>query len=388
MSAHSPSDEILIVGGGIAGLAFALALHRRGLKCRILEQAPAISEIGAGLLLSPNACRVLQSLGVMNALKERSCVVPRWLVLNTEGETLQNLNPHSSRKDLSVSTRRSDLQSVLLEALPTEWMCSGWKAHSYEDSYGGALVRSTEGKTHCARLIVAADGSHSAAADSRLHPQGYVGWRALVDDVPDRWKNGCVSETWGQGMRFGIAAVNDRQCYWYASANSEPGRAPTAEQTHSKLLRRFEDWHDPIPSMIHRTPPEQILRHDIADAIPNWKEPGFRRVVKIGDAAHPMTPNLGQGAALALEDAWELAAFIATGRDLTTSIQRFHHQRKWRVMKIWLASRLLGEAIQCEHPRLNKVRDLLAQWTPDGLASWSLRRLLAFHPTSPTMLRV
>ena len=391
MAALSPTDEIVIVGGGIAGLAVALALHRHGFQCQVLEQAHGLSEVGAGLLLSPNACRVLACLGVLDDLRERSSVTPRWVVLDSSGKTLQTLHPSSRASDLSISTRRTDLQSVLLERLPSGWIRPGWKVTSYEDGFGSASAISAGGESAQGKLVIASDGAKSAArlgsgSKHSMTPQGYVGWRALGETVPENWVDGRVTESWGDGMRFGIAAVSDNRCYWYASANAQPGQHPTTEQTHDELVRRFRDWHAPIPELIQRTPPDQILRHDISDAIPTLRPPSFRRTVMIGDAAHPLTPNLGQGAALALEDAWELAVAIAAESSLGKALLRFHRRRRWRIGLIWLASRALGEAIQCEHPFGNWARDHLALWTPDQVASLGLRSLLAFQPTPSKFL--
>lgn len=378
----SDTAELIIAGGGIAGLATAIALRQRGIEAQVLEQAPEIREIGAGLLLAPNACKVLEKLGALGFLREgRAVEVPRWELRNWRGKLLSALSvPRDG--ELALSTRWSDLQLALLSCLPLDFVQLGCQVKAVRLLPDGVLLSPSDGREMKARQVIIADGAHSAARNSlwlgsEPHYCGYVGWRGIVDHVPRGWEAGRVSESWGQGRRFGIAPVGGGRTYWYATANV-PAAQCHARVSIAQLRRDFAGWHAPVAEILEAMRDEDLLQHPIADRrpLPHWQLE--EKAVLIGDAAHPLTPNLGQGASMALEDAWELAGLWGR-RDAMTCYEK---RRRWRVMRLWAMSGSLGKLIQWEGATACGFRDLQLRATPDALSTAMMRSILRYEPAA------
>lgn len=221
---------------------------------------------------------------------------------------------------------------------------------------------------------------------NRLGCSGYVGWRAVVCGVPAGYSGPWLSETWGRGGRFGIAPTGGDRTYWYASANLPSGAMDDPVTRQQQLLDRFAEWHRPIAQLIARTPPADILFTPIHDRAPEFRLTGARReladrCIFLGDAAHPLTPNLGQGACLAMEDAAELAAVLPVElHDLTrlrAAWAEYTGKRQRRARAIWRVSRWVGRLVQCEQPVLCHLRDgwmaATPGWVHDQATRWIFR---------------
>lgn len=372
-------SEVIIVGGGIGGLAAAIALRQCGVEAIVLEQAPELGEIGAGLLLAPNACKVLERLGALDFLSERSVTVTRWELRNWKGSLLSALTiPRAGES--SLSTRRSDLQGALLQCLPADIIRLGCVANAATLLSDGVRIDLADGRQMKARRVIVADGAHSLVRGS-LWPGreprycGYVGWRGLVDHVPAGWESGRVSESWGHGRRFGIAPVGDGRTYWYASANVSAARCRERVGI-SELRRDFAGWHDPVTEILEAMSDDALLQHPIADRRPGWHWQLEEKIALLGDAAHPLTPNLGQGASMALEDAWELAVRW----NQPHAMARYEQARRLRVMRLWAISRWFGKMIQWRNPLLCGLREVQMKVIPDAFATAMMRRLLHYVP--------
>lgn len=209
----------------------------------------------------------------------------------------------------------------------------------------------------------------------------YAGYTALRGVTPDRVEISSAGETLGRGARFGVLPLQDGRIYWYATV-TQPANHPITDNK-TELLRRFGEWHDPIPELLNRTPGDAVLRNDILDLrkpLPSFVN---SRVVLIGDAAHAMTPNLGQGGNQALEDAVTLASFIHQHADIDVALSRYDAIRRPRTTRVARQSRNMGRLTQARNPFLSEVRDLLIRAIPESLAS---RPSVAIQSWTPPVL--
>jgi 2-polyprenyl-6-methoxyphenol hydroxylase-like FAD-dependent oxidoreductase len=212
--------------------------------------------------------------------------------------------------------------------------------------------------------------------DAGLLYSGYVAWRAAVPFTleSDHWW-----ESWGRGARFGAGGLLGERVYWYATANAPDGTPDAPGGRKAELLHRFQGWHHPIRALLERTEESAILRNDLHDHDPlrRWSA---GRVTLLGDAAHPTTPNLGQGACMAIEDAVVLARCLKETGDLAAALAAYEARRKPRTSAITLRSRRLGRIAQWEHPAACALRDGLLRRLPPRLRLRELQWLCAFAP--------
>ncbi|MQY11605.1 Aurachin C monooxygenase/isomerase [Streptomyces sp. RB5] len=342
----------VVVGAGIGGLAAAVGLDRAGWQVTVLEQAPAAREAGAGLSLLTNAQRALDRLGVGDTV--RACaasMAPGGDGLRTRsGRRLQAPpDPAFWREhglDIAVLTR-PDLHGALRFALPRRSVRTGCEVLGAESTRDGATVtyRTACGeRTLSGDVVVAADGAYSrirAALWPRLPGPVYSGhsvWRGIAEGVDGDAEPG--GSTWGPGAEFGRMPLTGGRIYWFAVANTPEGTRYSDE--YAEVTRRFGTWHDPIPALIAATPPAKVLRHDVFELPKPLPCYTAGRVVLLGDAAHLMTSDLGQGACQALEDAAVLCAELA-GDDVDRALTRYDEQRRERSQLIAAASHRMGE---------------------------------------------
>ena len=380
---ESPQPRILIAGAGIGGLALAIALQRNGMTPVIWEKAQALREIGAGLLLTPNAVWILKRLGLFDPTCRAGMVVNRWEILNRSGRVLQTFRQD---RDLpSISVARSAFQQLLLAGCPPETVRLDHEVRDVrQNATGGSIaVTSGRGATFAADLVVGADGGNStvrAAVEASTMPRvlGYVGWRGLVNRVPGGWESGRITESWGDGGRFGIAAVSAERTYWYATENAPAGWSKRVEKRKAHLLHRFQDWHAPVRDLIDATEDSEILLSPISEhrRLRSWHRDS---VTLLGDAAHLMTPNLGQGAAMAVEDAWTLAECLRGQGCGIAALRRYERLRKRRASLIVWLSRQIGRLIQLQHPAITMARDAALRLTPDWLGACMLAPVFNFR---------
>ncbi|GIJ65937.1 FAD-dependent oxidoreductase [Virgisporangium ochraceum] len=349
----------VVVGGGIAGLATAVGLGRAGWRVTVLERQPELSAAGAGILLWPNALYALDALG-LGEQTVRAGVENRGDggVRAPDGSWLSRINGADLERRLgraAVTIHRAELHRILVAGLAD-----------------GTEVRTNAEVTAVpdeGDLVVVADGIHSAlrrqlAPESRIRDSGQVAWRAVTPGEFDLSAGG--GETAGRGWRFGLASVGPRGVYWYA-AGPGPLRTTSPADQLAELRRLFAGWHDPIPALLAAARPEQLLHHQLADLDP---VPPMRygiRIALMGDAAHAMTPNLGQGAAQALEDAVTLIADVAGG-DLAGGLARYDAARRPRGARYVRDSRRAGQVFGATGRAACALRDLVLRATPGRVA--------------------
>ncbi|MCH8550979.1 MAG: FAD-dependent monooxygenase [Natronospirillum sp.] len=379
------TPKAVIVGAGISGLVCAIALQRQNISVRVLEQADTLAPVGAGLSLWPNALHALGALGLSDAVTAAGARLRRGEIRQADGRVLSSMDTAglAARTGMPcVMIHRAALHGLLLQALAPDTVSTGQTAESVVAAGGEgtpARLRLHSGEELEADILIAADGANSRIRRqlwpaSDLVYRGYTAWRGIVR-APHSARLGESGESWGRGCRFGWSAVDHERIYWFATANQPAGETVGGEARLSRLQTLFGDWHAPIPTLLEATPAEDILQNDIHDLPPlaSWHR---GRTVLLGDAAHPTTPNLGQGACMGIESALVLARQLDRHTSPEAAFKAFFQQRHKRVTGVMLQSRRIGAAGQWSSPAACWLRNRLASVIPSRLSEWQLDRLV------------
>ncbi|MER5635921.1 NAD(P)/FAD-dependent oxidoreductase [Kitasatospora sp. NPDC002227] len=341
----------VVVGAGVGGLATAIGLRRAGWQVTVLERRAELERYGTAFALHPTAQDALDRLGVGEAVRRRAVPYRSAQVRTPDGRVLaqlplERLERKAGRPELLIS--RPYLIDTLVAGL---------------DALGEVTVRLGANAADPAALaaghdlLVGADGLRSAVRSkcfgTRSGPRkvGSVAWIGIADFESDRH-----GETWGRGRFFGLTPVEPGRTNWYA--------AVPEGTTADDLPGLFAGWHDPIPRILAESDPASWLRYEMRHlhpALPGFVHDG--RVALVGDAAHAMTPNLGQGACTALLDAEALTR--AVGRHgpagLPAALRAYDRERRRSAQRTAFASRALHRFVSTGHPRL---RDTVARLLP------------------------
>jgi 2-polyprenyl-6-methoxyphenol hydroxylase-like FAD-dependent oxidoreductase len=365
---------VIVVGAGIGGLAVAQGLLRHGWDVTVFERSSDLRAEGAGIALAPNAVRAVDWLGLGDSLRTHGFVQGPVGIRRPSGRWMMRTNAEQLQQRFGVpsySMHRSTVQAVLLEGLDGVIRTGHTVTALAQDEVRAQIEfdHETGGGTAEADLVVAADGV-SSRLRAMLFPgcagpvfAGYVAWRGLVAE--DRyWGNrlgSTLTETWGRGHRFGIGPLSDGRGYWYATASWPSGSG--RELGTTGLAELFGGWHDPIPDVLDANE-APVLCHDIvylAEPLPSYVD---GRVALLGDAAHAATPDLGQGAALALEDAVVLVAALDECPNVPEALERYHRERRERCQRMVRASAMVGRIGQWDGRLATGLRNTVASLVP------------------------
>ncbi|MGF7161098.1 salicylate hydroxylase [Rhodoligotrophos appendicifer] len=382
----STSDSILIAGGGIAGLAVALALSRRGLPSRVLEQAKGFEEVGAGLQLGPNAMRALEALGVLDAVAPK-LVAPRAVEIRdgVSGKLLTAVPLGEA-----IETRfgaayhvvhRADLLAGLLAKARTEpsiTLETGMRLESFrQDAAGIAAI--VKGQEIAAPALIGADGLRSTIRE------------AVLRDGPPVYANHTLYRALVPRAKAPAAAAQDLVCLWLCPGGHVV-HYPVSGGAKVNIVAAFDNhWHEPgwgshgSKRALHTAFGRVTAPlHEVLDCTDRWlkwaamdrppaSQWGTGRVTLVGDAAHPVLPYLAQGAAMAIEDAVVLGRSLVGHGDLTTAFRAYEAERQPRVAQMQQHCRRLGRAYHARGA-LRIARNLvLGLMTPDrsyGQMKW------------------
>lgn len=343
--------RIAVIGGGIGGLSAALHLLRTGFDVHVYEQAPRITEIGAGIQMSPNASRLLIRLGLKAAL-DAAGVRPlavhqrRW----DDGRTLQRA-PLGAEIESTFGApyyhlHRADLANLLAAALPAERLHVGHKLVDLAQKGERVAAQFDNGATVETDLLVGADGIHSRVRHVLFGPEkprftGCVAWRGLVpaervarlgiEVASNNWMgpDGHVVHYWVSAGRFMNVVCVAEHGDWTSDSWTDKGNVADA-------LARYQGWHPTVRSLISAFPETYIWALHDRLPLPQWTA---GRVTLLGDACHPMLPFMAQGAAQSIEDGAALASLLAaTPEDVPAALRRYEEIRKPRATRLQEAS--------------------------------------------------
>ncbi len=361
--------EIGILGGGIAGLSAAFALHRQGHAVRVHERRAGPASMGAGVTLWPNAGFVLQELGL---LEDVAAVGGRPLSVHRKdaaGDSLGGLDIRVLDQIMGYPTHtilRRDLQGVLLDhvaraGIPVEF---GHRVVAIDlDAGGKAVARFENGERIRPDLLVGADGRMDSVArrfvagDNTPIYQGFVNWIGVAQGNGTLVSDLGIQDYWGTGDRFGCVAIRTDLVYWAAAqARPLPETTPAADM-HKEVMDLFAGWPEPVARLIEATPAHAIQLIAVHDLEPlhTWSR---ANVLLIGDAAHAPLPTSGQGACQALEDAWHLARCLdGTDGCLDEALLRFAAVREPKTRKLAEQGRMFARGLFANDPEACRIRN-------------------------------
>ncbi|PTX99890.1 hypothetical protein DB346_18955 [Verrucomicrobia bacterium LW23] len=386
--------KILILGGGVGGLAAAIALRRVGLEdVAVYEQAAEFTEVGAGLGVLSNAVRALEALGIDGPVRKHGFPLQVGQICNAQGRVLVSLE-FSSLLDPrypSYVAHRADLLGWLLDALPRDILHPGHKAVMVDISSPDRVALHFENGARAeGDVLIGADGIRSMVRTALWgeHPMRYAGQVCYRGIANYKLKEPHIMrEINGAGMRAAPIAISPERVYWWAALNGKPnmGDQDDPATRRERLLETYHNWPFEVPEVIAATPTEAILRNDLYDISPlkTWTQ---GRITLLGDAAHPMQPNLGQGACSSLEDAVVLARHMAPWAKRKTR----KRERVEEVLRLYEAERLprttrlvkeswnFGTTSLWSSPLAVALRDMLMSLMPPSIVARGFDRNMNF----------
>jgi 2-polyprenyl-6-methoxyphenol hydroxylase-like FAD-dependent oxidoreductase len=359
-------DMIHIIGAGIGGLTTALTLKQKGYKVRLYESATAIKPVGAGIVLASNGMQVFQKLGLQSALENAGHKIHQMCLTDEQIKPLSIADLTYFENKYNVTTlaiHRGDLQRILAENIGFEHITFGKRLATIEKKDNLYQLNFEDGSRVEAEIVIGADGIHSKVrnqifGEMRTRNALQPCWRGVCDMVlPEKYLNK-GHEAWGRGKRFGFFQINPQKVYWFALINQ-----PKLMNQNFNLLELFKDFHPDILNIISKTLDNQIIMNDIIDLKPihRWQQ---GNVCLVGDAAHATTPNLGQGACQAIEDAYTLGKCLENTNDIQFAFQQYEKKRMKKAHLVVNMSWQMGILAHLENRIGVWVRNAMLQHVP------------------------
>lgn len=378
--------QVVIAGGGISGLTLAVALAQKGCPVTVLEARDrSDTRGGAALAMAPNALWVLRRLGLADAVTARGSRITRYAFQRESGAELKTVSfqpLEATWHESAWCVPRAHILETLESTLPLHTIRHAaplesvrWDGQSFDLSGPfGALS---------ADLLIGADGAHSTVRD-QLWPavppqyQGFLAVRGvLTHSLPASQQHTAV-QTWGAHGEFGYSAMGENQVYWFATFRwDNPHQLPD----WATVLAEMAPWGDGARDFAERTPSDARLIHPIFDRIVPFADLAIPSTL-IGDAAHWMTPNTGQGACQGMLDAWVLAQQLVESPDVRTGLAQYRAQRLGQALRVARLSRMLGRII---HDPRHWPQHLVAWLLPRAPAAF-IQRAMAEAVGSPRQL--
>lgn len=374
-------SRIIISGGGIAGLTTAIALKQIGFHPLVCEAAPEIKPVGAGLALAANAIRAFKKLGIDDAVMAKGRLLNAFTIKDEKGRIITKTDSLTSSEKYGADNftiHRADLHRVLMSFLDKQEVQTNKRCIDFEKIDQKVLLHFSDGSSETADYLIAADGIHSPVRKKLLPSytirySGYTCWRSVIDIPSADLKE--ASETWGTRGRFGIVPLAHDKLYWFACIKARPDDERMKHYTVKELLQHFGNYHQPIPEILHKTKDEDLIWNDISD-LPPLPRFSFENILLIGDAAHATTPNMGQGACQAIEDAVILADCIQKVSSVSAAFSAFEKRRMDRTHYIVKQSRMIGNIAQIQNKYVACIRNAFMRSIPAKTREQQLDKVL------------
>lgn len=391
-------QKVIVIGGGIGGLTLARICLDADIPVEVYEKRSLLEMMSGpgGIFIQRNAMRVYQLLWngqLYDRFYQQGGTIREGGFFSKSGELLYLNSPRFIQADnLGICLLRSELQKILYESLPAGTVKTGYAFEDFAEDGDTVRVFFQNGSIAEGSVLVGADGLYSnvrarSQGKARLEPPIYSGmccWRGYFEasglPLHDQYS---WLEYWGQGNRFGYFDVGSGRFSFYAFANTPAGGTDEAEGGALNALRsRFSSYANPVPTILDALSDQPIYRDDIYDRDPLGQTWGRGRVTLIGDAAHPVQPNLGQGGCMAIEDAFELVKQLVTSSEesVPSLLRQFEASRSDRIQRVFMTSRQVGQLGQAETAIACFFRNWIYKLTPTRLADLQFKWLFDYRP--------
>ncbi|WP_139956961.1 FAD-dependent monooxygenase [Flavicella sediminum] len=360
-----------IIGAGIGGLTTAIALEQKGFTVRVFEQAEKIQAVGAGIILANNAMQVYQHLGLKTAIEKLGNPVSAMNITKANLSPLSNIDLSYFEKKYQVKNtaiHRGVLQQLLIRELKSTEIHLQHKLTGICKNTQGHTLQFDNGKEVQSEVLIAADGLHSKVRqelfpENEIRKAKQICWRGITDfRLPATYKNE-LNEAWGKTERFGFVQIAENKVYWYALKSF---KKEAEELSLAQIENYFDAYHPIIKNLIESTNKQQIHTAKISDLKPsgNWYQ---QNVCLLGDAAHATTPNMGQGACQAIEDAYVLSECLQK-YEVHKAFAEFQKLRIAKAHQVVSASWILGKMAHLSNPVLRALRNTMMRAMPSAMS--------------------
>lgn len=384
-------NNISIIGGGIGGLVTALCFDTLNISYKLYERAEQLKAIGAGIWLSPNALQVLEWINpkLLKEIQDAGNTFNRILVADHKLNPISDSNQNFVQEKFGYTTmaiHRGKLQQILYKYVNQNNVELHKEFEKFTENKAQSLTLHFTDKTIInTNAIIGADGIYSKVRKqlfpaSKLRYSGQTCWRGISEYKLNNELESTGFTLWGKKLQFGVSKISEDKVYWFAVKLSEPNLADDKENLKNHLITMFAEYHPLVNNLIENTANDKIFRNDLYDLelLNKWNS---KNTCLIGDAAHSMTPDLGQGGAQAIEDAYYLSNFIKKYNGLLEiAFHTFSNYRKPKVQKLVKQSRLTSK-IAITNKFTEVIRNFILRNTPESYIKKQMLELYSIDKT-------
>ena len=359
-----------IIGSGIGGLTTAIALEQKGFRTRIFEQTETIKPVGAGIILANNAMQVYDKLGLRKIIEDKGNSISSLNITKANLKAISKVDLsyfEQKHKVKSIAIHRGTLQQILIDKLKSTKINLNHKLNKVVKNKNGYSLKFENGEQIQSSILLGADGINSVVRkhlfpNNEIRNANQICWRGITEyNLPIKFKNE-LNEAWGKSERFGFVQIAKNKVYWYALKSFKSDKN---EFSVNGIEKYFDNYNSVIKEIIASTQKEQINTAEISDLKPTniwYKE----NVCLIGDSAHATTPNMGQGACQAIEDAFILSECLSK-YETNKAFEEFQKLRLPKAHHVVKASWFVGKIAHLSNPILIGIRNQIIRITPSSI---------------------